>query len=115
MGLIHNDPELWQRRQHPDGSPSRWRETNGVTWAPTQGPKTGATVPGEFVDTVQPEQWRKHDAQADCDPDALPAQNVRNPAERADDKRPADPVEWAARLIFGGAVLLGLAWWKGWL
>jgi hypothetical protein len=42
-------------------------------------------------------------------------QNVPNPCEADDDKRPVDPVEWAARLIFGGAVLLGVAWWQGWL
>ena len=78
-------------------------------------PKTDATIPGDFVDTVVPDSWRKHDAQAAYDPDAMPAQYVPNPCEGADDKRPADPVEWAARLIFAGAVLLGVAWWQGWL
>ena len=81
----------------------------------TGGPKWSASIAGEFQDTIQPETWRKHDAQAAYDPDAMPVQNVRNPCEGADDKRPVDPVECAARLIFGGAVLLGVAWWQGWL
>jgi hypothetical protein len=30
--IPHESPVI---RQHPDGSPSRWRETNGITWART--------------------------------------------------------------------------------
>ena len=95
MGLIHYDDPLAMPR--------------------TGGPKWSASIAGEFQDTIQPEQWRKHDAQAAYDPDAMPVQTVRNPCEGADDKRPADLTEWAARAIYGGAVLLGLAWWMGWL
>jgi hypothetical protein len=99
MGLFHPEELPWARR------------------ALVGAPKASSSIHGEFLDTAQhPEQPDpRHDAQAAYDPDAMPAQYVRNPCEGDDDKRPADPVEWAARLIFGGSVLLGLAWWMGWL
>ena len=95
MGLFHPDDPLAMPR--------------------TGGPKWSASIAGEFKDTMPPERRRQHDAQAAYDPDAMPEQYVRNPCEGADDKRPADLTEWAARAIYGGAVLLGLAWWMGWL
>jgi hypothetical protein len=78
-------------------------------------PKTSATIPGEFVDTVTPDTWRKHDAQAAYDPDAIPVQNVRNPCE-ADDDLP--PPSLAMFLVYGasaGLVVAGVAFLVGWL
>jgi hypothetical protein len=111
MGLFHPEELPWHRR------------------ALVGAPKTSSSIHGEFVDTAQPPHTPRgflptqhpeqpdprHDAQAAYDPDAMPVQTVRNPCEGADDKRPADLTEWAARAIYGGAVLLGLAWWIGWL
>lgn len=98
MGLIMS--ETTTTREH------------GITWARTGGPKPGATIPGEFLDTIAPDTWRQHDAQAAYDPDAVPLQNVPNPCEGDDDVRPvpgAGPVVWLA----GGVALLAVlaAWW----
>ena len=77
-------------------------------------PKTDATIPGEFVDTVVPDAWRKHDAQAAYDPDAMPMQNVRNPCEGDDD---LPPPSLAMVLVYGASAGLAVAcvaflvWW----
>ena len=51
MGLMMSElPWSSPHRQHPDGSPSRWRQTNGITWAPRD-----IGTPRDFSDTVPTE------------------------------------------------------------
>lgn len=88
----------------------------------TGGPKWSSSITGEFQDTMQPEHWRKHDAQAAYDPDAMPVQDVRNPCEGDDDLRPggfgAVLAVWLAGgvvVVVGTLAVLGLANKYGWL
>ena len=95
MGLIHYDDPLALPR--------------------TGGPKWSASIAGEFQDTIQPETWRKHDAQAAYDPDAMPVQNVQNPCEGADD---TPPPSLAMVLVYGISALVAVgcaAFVVGWL
>ena len=83
-------------------------------------PKTSATIPGEFVDTVTPDTWRKHDAQAAYDPDAIQVQNVRTPCEAAEVRAHvrAYAAEQVRELVYGvsaGLVVAGVAFLVWWL
>jgi len=81
----------------------------------TGGPKWSSSIAGEFQDTIQPEQWRKHDAQAAYDPDAIPVQNVPNPCEGDDD---TPPPSLAMVLVYGISALVAVgcvAFLVGWL
>lgn len=97
MGLFHPDDEL----------PASRRLVGA--------PKTDATIPGEFVDTVTPDTWRRHDAQAAYDPEAMPVQNVPNPCEGDDD---LPPPSTAMVLVYGISALVAVgsvAFLVGWL
>jgi hypothetical protein len=103
-----------------------FRDTN-LPWGRTPlvgAPKASESIHGEFVDTAQPTHTPRgflptqhpeavdprHDAQAAYDPDALPVQNVRNPCEGADYKR---PMGWLGATVYLGsaALVLALAGW----
>ena len=93
---------------HPDDDLPTSRRLVGA-------PKTDATIPGEFLDTVVPESWRKYDAQAAYDPEAIPLQNVPNPCEGDDDLPPASS---AMVLVYGISAVVSLwalAFLLGWL
>lgn len=99
--LIDDTPETlpWAspHRQHPDGSPSRWRATQGVTWADTY-----PTAPAPLA------------AEAATDVGSEPSPAPRIP-------RHITATGWALLLIgatsagavIGGAVLVARA--AGWL
>jgi hypothetical protein len=81
----------------------------------TGGPKWSSSIADEFKDTIEPETWRKHDAQAAYDPDAMPAQYVRNPCEGDDDE---PPPSLAMVLVYGISALVAVgcvAFLVGWL
>ena len=83
-------------------------------------PKASSSIHGEFVDTAQPlntprgflptqhpeQPDPRHDAQAAYDPEAMPVQNVPNPCEGDDDRR---PLGWIGALPYIGSAVLVIA------